>query len=76
MDSDIDRLKIAFKNRQISRRSFLNSLAVLAVAGYGTMGRTHNAAIAAAVSAITQTPASLPSLLCTLPSIVPDELRG
>ena len=51
MDSDIDRLKIAFKNRQISRRSFLNSLAVMAVAGYGTMGRTHNAAIAAAVSA-------------------------
>ena len=48
MDSDINRLKIAFKNRQISRRSFLNSLAVMAVGGNGTQGRPPKAALSAA----------------------------
>ena len=33
MESDIDRLMTAFKNRQLGRRTFLGSLAALAVTG-------------------------------------------
>lgn len=45
MESDLDRL---FKNRQLSRRTFLSSLASLAVAGYGINGNSDKAARAAA----------------------------
>jgi len=48
MESDIER---PFKSRRLSRRTFLNSLAAVAVAGYSTNGRLINSASAAEDSA-------------------------
>jgi len=47
MESDIDRMVKAVKNRQLSRRTFLGSLATLAVAGYGAGPSSIKAANAA-----------------------------
>jgi len=55
MASEIDRLTAAFKNRQISRRTFLASLAALAVAGYDT-GEFANAAENSASSMLAPIP--------------------
>ena len=56
MESDIDRLITAYKNRLISRRTFLSSLAAAAVAGYGTKGSIIKSASAAEVSASSAVP--------------------
>ena len=43
MDSEINRLMSALKKQQISRRTFLNSLTALAVAGFSVKGRRNSA---------------------------------
>jgi len=48
MESNINLLIDAFQKRQINRRTFLNSLAALAVAGYGASGKLGRFASAAA----------------------------
>ena len=53
MESEIKQLMAAFKNRQISRRTFLGSLAALAVAGYGiddSVGTAASAQVSASSS--------------------------
>lgn len=47
MTAQLDKLAAAYKNRELSRRAFLNSLATLAVAGYGLGGTRFNLASAA-----------------------------
>jgi catechol 2,3-dioxygenase-like lactoylglutathione lyase family enzyme len=59
MDSDLDRLMIAYKNRQLSRRTFLGSLGAMAAAGYGIKDSVINSASAAEFSA-SSTAAPLP----------------
>ena len=47
MKTEVDKLMIAFKHRQLSRRRFLSSLTTLAVAGYGIRGNSQKTANAA-----------------------------